>query len=46
MRKESKPFRKSILPVRIVVKHVYSEIKPMDKAFSDYLSQQIDKKDA
>ena len=46
MRKKPKPFHKSIPPVRIVVKHVYSEIKPMDKAFSDYLSQQIDKKDA
>jgi hypothetical protein len=28
------------------VKHFYSEGKPMDKAFSDYLSHQIDKKDA
>jgi hypothetical protein len=37
---------KCIPTVKIVVKRVYSEGKPMDKAFSDYLSQQIDKKGA
>jgi hypothetical protein len=36
---------KNIPPVKIIVTRVYSEEKPMDKVFLDYLSKQVDKKE-
>lgn len=39
--KKPKHVLKSISSVKIVVTRVYADEKPMEKAFSDYLSQQI-----
>jgi hypothetical protein len=46
MKTNQKRILKNIPPVRIIVKRVYSEEKPMEKAFTDYLCQQINKKGA
>ena len=44
MKQSAKKILKRVNPVKIIVTLIYSEKRPMEKAFTNYLCQQIQKK--